>query len=123
MDALMTSTEDSRSPRSVKRSLASIVLGFEIIVVFLGALVINGLQDLSPLLVLGGGGLLCLIMVAIIGLLNFPGAYLAGWVVQIIVIATGFLNPSLFFVGALFAAMWAYAMVAGNRIDHQKEIA
>jgi hypothetical protein len=62
-------------------------------------------------------------MVAIIGLLNFPGADLAGWVVQIIVIATGFLNPSLFFVGALFAAMWAYAMVAGNRIDHQKEIA
>ncbi len=119
----MTDSPSRRSARSVKRSLASIVLGFEIVVVFLGALVINGLQELSPLLVLGGGALLCLIMVAVIGLLNFPGAYLAGWIVQLVVIAAGFLNPALFFVGALFAAMWAYAMIAGNRIDHQKEIA
>jgi hypothetical protein len=123
MDVLMTETAAALPARSVKRSLASIVLGFEIIVVFLGALVIFGLQDLSPVLVLGGGALLCLVMVAIIGLLKFRAAYLAGWAVQLVVIASGFLNPSLFFVGALFTAMWAYAMVVGNRIDHQKEIA
>ena len=39
-------------PRSVRRSLASIVLGFEIIVVFLAALVISVLNTLLSKLVL-----------------------------------------------------------------------
>jgi hypothetical protein len=93
-------------PRSVKRSLASIVLGFEMIVVFLGAMVIFGLA-----------------MAAVMGLLRFEWAYTVGWVLQAIVVASGFLNPVMFFVGALFAGMWAYCMINGTRIDHQKEIA
>jgi hypothetical protein len=110
-------------PRSVKRSLASIVLGFEMIVVFLGAMVIFGLGTLPPLLALGGGAALCLAMAAVMGLLRFEWAYTVGWVLQAIVVASGFLNPVMFFVGALFAGMWAYCMINGTRIDHQKEIA
>ena len=33
-------------------------------------------------------------------------------------IATGFVTPAMFFVGALFAAMWTYCMITGSRIDH-----
>lgn len=111
------------APRSVKRSLASIVLGFETIVVFLGALVIFGLRALPPVWALGGGAVLCLAMLATIALLGRPWAYTVGWILQGIVIASGFLNPVMFFVGALFAAMWTYCMISGSRIDHQKEIA
>jgi len=106
---------------SVRRSLASIVLGFELIVVFLGTLVIFGLSDLPAWVTLGGGALVCLIMVAVLGLLRFEWAYGIGWAVQVIIVASGFLNPAMFFVGAIFAGMWVYCMIAGGRIDRQKE--
>ncbi len=109
------------SQPSVKRTLASIVLGFEIIVVFLAALVIFGLGALPAWLALGGGAALCLAMVAVIGLLGASWSYYAGWGVQAIVLASGFLNPTMFLVGAMFAAMWTYCMVVGTRLDNQKE--
>ena len=109
------------SPRrsSVRRSLASIVLGFELVVVFLATLVIFGLSDLPAWLTLGGGALLCLIMVATLGLLRHSWAYVIGWIVQVVIVATGFLNPAMFVVGALFAGMWTYCMITGTRIDRQ----
>ncbi|WP_241984406.1 DUF4233 domain-containing protein [Cryobacterium sp. Hb1] len=119
----------SPGPRSVKRTLATIVLGFETIVVFLGAVVTLGLVSVatepgpvSPLTVIIGGVLLCLAMVVLIALLRFRWSYPIGWLLQAVIIATGFITPAMFFVGALFAAMWTYCMVTGSRIDHQKEI-
>jgi len=115
----------SSGPRSVTRSLATILLGFEAIVVFLGAVVTLGLVSVatepgpvSPLAVIIGGALLCLAMVALIALLRFRWSYAIGWVVQAAIIATGFVTPAMFFVGALFAGMWTYCMITGSRIDH-----
>lgn len=109
------------APRSVKRSLASIALGFETVIVFLAALVLFGLKALPPAVALGGGILLCLVMLATIALLRYRWAYAVGWAVQAIVVAAGIFNPALFFVGALFAALWTYCMISGTRIDRQKE--
>ncbi|HYI32654.1 MAG TPA: DUF4233 domain-containing protein [Glaciibacter sp.] len=110
-----------RAPRSVKRSLASIVLGFETIVVFLAALVFYGLGSLPPVVALGGGAALVAVFIATIVLLRFPWAYVIGWILQILLVATGFLNPVMFVIGGLFAGMWVYSMVTGTRIDKQKE--
>lgn len=107
----------------MKRSLASIVLGFELIVVFLAALVLFGLKSLPPAVALGGGAVLCLVMVATLAMLRHPWAYGVGWAIQVVVIVCGFFNPALFIVGAIFAAMWTYCMINGDRIDRQKEIA
>lgn len=109
------------APRSVKRTLATIVLGFEVIVVALAALVIFGLQALPPWLALGGGAVLGLAMVAVLALLHYEWAYVVGWILQLIMVAAGFLNPAMFFVGGMFAAMWAYCMIAGSRIDNQNQ--
>jgi hypothetical protein len=109
--------------RSLKRALASIVLGFELVVVFLGALVLFGLKALPPVVALGGGALLCVVMLATIALLRYPFAYVVGWAVQGIVIVSGIFNPALFIVGVIFAALWTYCMIAGTRLDQQKEIA
>ena len=106
---------------SVRQSLASIVLGFELIVVFLATLVIYGLSGLPAWVTLGGGALLCLIMVGTIALLRFNWAYWIGWAVQVIIIATGFLNPAMFVIGALFASMWVYCMITGTRIERQQK--
>ena len=110
-------------PRSVKRTLATIVLGFEIFVVALAGLVMFGLDQLPPAVALGGAAVLCLAMVALIWLLRFGWAYSLGWALQVGLVASGFLNPAMFFVGAMFAAMWTYCMITGTRIDNQKEMA
>ncbi|MDJ0377924.1 DUF4233 domain-containing protein [Cryobacterium sp. PH31-L1] len=115
----------SSGPRSVKRSLATILLGFETIVVFLGAVVTLGLVSVateptpvSPLAVIIGGVLLVAALVGLIGLLRYSWSYPIGWALQATIIATGFVTPAMFFVGALFAAMWTYCMITGSRIDH-----
>jgi hypothetical protein len=115
------------APRSVRRSLASIVLGFEVIVVFLAALVIwglapteNGTFDLPPWVALAAGGVLILGLVATIGLLRFRWGYGVGWALQALILASGILNPAMFFVGAIFGGLWAYCMVVGARIDRER---
>lgn len=114
-------------PRSVRRSLASIVLGFELIVVFLAALVLWGLSvdgstpfGLPRWSILVVGGVVLLAAIATIGLLRHRWAYGLGWAVQAIIVAAGILNPAMFIVGALFGGLWTYCMIAGARIDREK---
>jgi hypothetical protein len=128
MDGLVTddSTGTPVTPaRSPRRSLGSIVLGFEVIIVLLAALVIFGL-DAAPFglerwWALIGGGVIILLLALAIVLLRFEWGTLAGWVLQGIIIASGFLNPAMFFVGALFAGMWWYAMASSARIDRSRK--
>ena len=112
----------ARPPRSVQRSLASIILGFELIVVFLAALVnyglpTGGLISLGPAGSLFAGGVLCLFIVVTLGLLRFRFAITLGWIVQALILLGGLFNLAMFFVGALFAAMWTYGMIRGAQID------
>ncbi|MET4158064.1 DUF4233 domain-containing protein [Agromyces sp. PvR057] len=118
------------APRSVRASLASIVLGFELIVVFLASLVIWGLTPddggafgLPRWASLVAGGVVLVLMIATIGLLRHRWAYALGWVVQALILLAGLLNPGMFFIGALFGGIWAYCMIVGERIDREKAAA
>ncbi|MGN6126080.1 MAG: DUF4233 domain-containing protein [Humibacter sp.] len=108
-----------RRQRSAQESLGSIVLGFELVVVFLGALVVFGLHALPAVEALGGGAILIVLMIVAIPLLRYRVGYWIGWFVQLVVIASGFLVGMLFIVGAIFTAIWAYAMIAGARLDRR----
>ncbi|SMG47265.1 DUF4233 domain-containing protein [Agreia pratensis] len=110
-------------PASVRRSLGSIVLGFESIVMFLAALVAFGLKALPALPALGGGAVLCVALVAGAGLLRFRWGYAFGWVLQAAIIASAFLVPVMWIVGILFVGLWTYCMVVGARIDREKAAA
>lgn len=116
-------------PRSIRQSLAAIVLGFEVIVVFLAALVIWGLAQggveaaLPSWVPLAAGGVIIIGLIATIGLLRFSWAYPLGWALQVLILASGFLNPAMFVVGALFGGMWWYCMVTGARIDRERAAA
>ena len=112
-----------RRERTVRELLGSIVLGFELIVVFLGALVLFGLGSLPAGVALGGGAALVVLMIVAIGTLRSPVGIVLGWFVQLVVVAAGFLVPAFFIVGAIFTAMWAYCMIAGARIDCNKKAA
>ncbi|CAD5996305.1 conserved membrane protein of unknown function [Agreia sp. COWG] len=108
---------------SVRRSLGSIVLGFESVIMFLAALVAFGLKALPPIQALGGGAVLCVALVACAGLLRYRWGYILGWVLQAAIIATAFLVPVMWIVGILFVALWTYCMVVGARIDREKAAA
>lgn len=126
-DAMTPEPRPARPPRSIRQTLASMVLAFEIIIVFLAALVIwglapteNGTLGLPPWVALAAGGMLIILLVLTIGLLRFRWGYTVGWVLQVLIVAAGFLNPAMFFVGALFGGMWWYCMIAGARIDRER---
>jgi hypothetical protein len=118
----MSGMARGRAPRSIKQTLGSIILGFEMIVMFLGALVIFGLKALPAPVALIGGAVLCLIIVATIPLLRFRWGYWLGWAVQAAIVATGLLVPMMFLVGGMAAAVWTYAMVQGDKIERQQAL-
>lgn len=109
------------APRSTQQSLASVVLGFELIIVFLGGLTIFGLYALEPreLGIVIGLVLAALIMLALALMRTRVGISL-GWIAQIGMLSTGFVLPGLFVAGGLFFGLWIYCMVVGKRIDAER---
>jgi hypothetical protein len=112
-----------RRARGVRESLGSIVLAFELVIVFLGALVLFGLKALPAAIALGGGGVVVLLMIVAAGTLRYTAGIWLGWFIQLVVVAAGFLVPAFFIVGAIFTALWAYCMIAGARIDRNNRAA
>lgn len=62
-------------------------------------------------------GGLALAGVIIAGLLRYRWAYVAGSILQILVIATGFMVPTMFFLGVIFAVMWFIAIWLARRLE------
>jgi hypothetical protein len=71
--------------------------------------------DTSLALVLGLG--LAVLCVLTAGLLRHPWAYVVGHVLQVGAVSLGFVVPVMFFVGAMFAGLWALAYLVGRRIE------
>ncbi|TAJ46726.1 MAG: DUF4233 domain-containing protein [Herbiconiux sp.] len=110
-----------RGGGSVRQSLASIVLVFESVVMFFAALVIFGLKALPAPLALGGGAVVCALLLATsLIVMRFGRGYALGWVLQAVIVAACFLVPMLAFVAAIFIGLWIYCMVKGAQIDRQK---
>ena len=108
--------------RSAQSSLGQIVLGAELIVVALAALTVFGLGALPPAQALGGGAAVCFFIVITIALMRkFRFAFILGWIIQLIVVASGFLVTMLFLIGALFTGLYAYGMIQGAKVDSQKK--
>ncbi|GAA2405311.1 DUF4233 domain-containing protein [Nonomuraea africana] len=99
------------------RRLGSSVLGMQAIVVALITPVAIKIQGVPvPVAVTVGIGLAVLCVVAA-GLLKRPVGYLLGSLVQVLAIATGFLVPMMFFLGAIFAALWITAIFVARRVE------
>lgn len=109
-----------RRERSVTESLLSIVLVLEVILVFFVALTAFGLKAVEPATAFVGGAVLVVVLIATTRLLRFPWGVWLGWVMQAVILATGFLLPIMFLVGAVFLALWIYCFVRGRQIDAQK---
>jgi len=118
--------------RSARRTFAATVLVLEAFVVFFATLVAFGLRVAPTGVVWAVGGTLAVVLVALSGMLRRPGAYLAGSVVQGLILAGGlvllaaparaasFAAATAIFVGILFIALWVVALRLGGRIDREK---
>jgi hypothetical protein len=98
----------------------AIVLGFEAIVVGLGALTVFGLKALEPVPAFVGGGLVIVVLVAAALFARYTAGIVLGWIAQAAVMASGFLVGAMFAVGLVFVGMWIFALVRGARIDQSR---
>ena len=107
--------------RSVKVMFASTVLLLEAFVVLFGTLVVFGLRSdtIPPAVILGVGLTLSVVLVLACALLTRSYGILLGWVLQLLIIATGVVEPMMFLVGVLFALTWLYGIRTGARLDRE----
>lgn len=110
------------SPQRTQKALASVVLGFEMIVVVLIGLTIYGLGITEPrelgIIIAGGLGFACVAALAFMRL-GRSGIVL-GWIAHALMLATGILLPPALIVGGLFTALWLYCMIRGAQIDRNR---
>lgn len=113
-----------RPRRSIRTMFASSVLVMEAFIAFFAALTAYGvlgreLGDGARTAILAGGAALALLLVLAPAVLGRPWGYTVGWVLQAVFLATGFVLPTMFFVGGLSVLAWWYAVRTGARLDRE----
>lgn len=103
------------------RGIAAAVLVFEGLVVLFATLVALDLSDVdaATLWTLGGG--LAVACVAAAALLRRPWGYVLGSVLQLAVVATGFVVAEMFFLGAVFAGLWFFGLHLGRKVARMEQ--
>ena len=106
-----------------QRALASIVLGFELIVVFLMGMTVFGLSITEPreLGIIGGIGLCVVIIRALATMRRGKVGIWIGWVVHVLMLLSALVLPMALIVGIIFTALWVYCMVKGAKIDRDRQ--
>ncbi|SDI32133.1 Protein of unknown function [Sinosporangium album] len=99
------------------RRLCASVLGMEAIVVGLITPVAISVGGVEPALAVTVGIGLAVLCVLTAGLLKRRFAYVLGSLIQVLAIATGFLVSTMFFLGAIFAALWITAIIVARRVE------
>lgn len=102
------------------RGMCAAMLTLEAIVLGLSAPVMIGVEDVNKVAALTIGVGLAVLCILVAGSLRRPQAYLVGHAIQVAAIAMGFLVPIMFFVGAMFAALWFGAFFLGRKIEADK---
>ncbi|GAA3498080.1 DUF4233 domain-containing protein [Streptomyces prasinosporus] len=65
-------------------------------------------------------GIAMFLCVALCGMITRPGGVALGWALQIALVASGFFVPTMFFLGAVFAALWWASVHFGRKVDEAK---
>lgn len=102
------------------RGMCAAMLMFEAILLGLSIPVMITIDGVDPSVALPLGLGLAVLCLVTAGLLRKPWGYVLGHVLQIAIIALGFLSPAMFFVGGLFGLLWLSAFLLGRRIEADK---
>jgi len=99
------------------RRMCAMVLVCEALVIALAIPVAISVAhaDATAAAIAGGGAALAAVLLS--GLLRYRPAYVAGSVLQILVIAAGFVVPAMFILGVIFGALWITAIWLGRSVE------
>jgi hypothetical protein len=104
----------------MQRRLCAAILLLEAIAFGLCTPVLTSVKDVSTATGLWIGLGLTVACQLVAGLLRFAWGYWLGWAVQVAAIAVGFVVATMFFVGAIFLALWATAWFLGRKIEVER---
>lgn len=108
----------AKKQRSIMVTFTStVLLGEAFVIAFFGLMLYGLNQEDGGLWLLVGSLVLALITGYAARLVAKPIGITIGWIIQVLLIASGFLEPWGFFIGVAFALAWWYAVVKGKQID------
>lgn len=99
------------------RRLCAMVLACEAIVIALAIPVAIAVVHADARTAGIAGGTAAVLCILLTGLLRYRWAYVAGSVLQVLVILSGFVVSTMFFLGAIFAALWITAIWLGRTVE------
>ncbi|MET8563331.1 DUF4233 domain-containing protein [Streptomyces flaveolus] len=102
------------------RTLCASTLIGEFFVIGFAGLVAMKDPDLSTSTVWLVSGIAMLLCVLLCGMVTRPGGVALGWALQIALIASGVFVPTMYFLGAVFAALWWASVHFGRKVDEAK---
>ncbi|MER6977756.1 DUF4233 domain-containing protein [Streptomyces carpinensis] len=102
------------------RTLCSSTLIGEFFVIGFAALVAMKDPGLSMASVWTVSGIAMALCVLLCGVVTRPAGVVLGWALQIALIASGVVVPTMYFLGVVFAGLWWASVHFGRKIDAAK---
>jgi hypothetical protein len=116
----VSTNQPERSPR---RGMCAAVLSLEAITLGLTTPVMIKVSGVDTPIALAVGLGLAALCLLIAGMLRSEWAYALGWLVQLGAIGLGFVISLMFFLGTVFALLWATADLLGRKIERERAAA
>ncbi|KPI22047.1 Protein of unknown function DUF4233 [Actinobacteria bacterium OK074] len=98
---------------------ASTLIGEFFLIGFAGLVAMKD-PDLSMTTVWTVCGVAMALCVLLCGVITRPGGVQLGWALQGALIVSGIVVPTMFFMGALFAALWWASVHYGRKVDEAR---
>jgi hypothetical protein len=102
------------------RTLCASTLLSEFVIIGLAALVADRLSEADTGIIWAVSGTAMALCVLLAGLAGRPGTVPLGWALQAGLVASGFVVPAMFLLGAAFAALWGASVHFGRKVDALK---
>jgi hypothetical protein len=103
----------------VRTLCASTLIGEFFVIGFAGLVAMKD-PDLTQATVWTVSGIAMFLSLVLCGVVTRPGGVAVGWAFQAALFAAGFVVPSMFFLGVVFAALWWASVHYGRKIDEAK---
>ena len=111
------------SERSPRRGMCAATLSLEAITLGLTTPVLITVAGVDTPVALAVGLGLAVLCLLTAGLLRHEWAYGLGWAIQVAAVGLGFVIGTMFFLGTLFALLWATAYLLGRKIERERAAA
>jgi hypothetical protein len=102
------------------RTLCSSTLIGEAFLIMFAGLVAMQLSSVSGTVIWTVSGIAMLLCVLLCGMITRPGAVAVGWALQLGLIASGLVLPTMYVLGVVFAGLWWCSVHYGRKIDELK---